>query len=724
MIKYAYLLLALVAISCQRDIIGTGTEGTHVHVSANPFSIPNEDENGHRINEITALRFSNGILSEIISDCVPDNRGICILNFEEQTGTLYLLANAKEFCKRVGITHGMSAEEFTALKATREEMTTDGLMMISQSTLTGHKTTATLNRTVARIDVVSEDSGVSVNSITLKGLAPEGKITGAPSEGEWSGELTTMFPSGMTSQRQTAAYICAQRGAKITVTANVTFKESTHILTAELPYEIERNTVYSVKISGYGGKLAIHIAADGWDTSQDSESQTNAYGLVDPDSSHLPEGVSVSKGRDTVFIPHTPCNLSVGIMTRPGAEIMIKGNVSGTEITSFKGRTLERTHTVSVNSPARMPGSINEEVYLDVYESGIKTSRVTLAFMKNPTTIEGRIRFDSDGICDFGEYADGELGILTVPEGKTAAIESEDGSPAWIKLQGEGGRYRILGGWKPNDPLADGRMQQATLIISDEDGSQTERYSIRRRNQGLPVVRMGNTWWCKYNLRGDATDFSDQIGINDDPAPADLYEYLNSCTEEQLEAIIGGQYQSWSTSELPLRHDGNVFYHEGVRNSSASWGVLPPQSMAPSGYEMPDYDDYAFLVWSNNANLGGVGERGYNNIEGLRFKVRIAERDVSMLGHRYGNMTFYDLEHDGNHWVLYGLGHQWDTTPGNIATKNIILATVSSGNSSWHMEGYAQDDRPGQNWMKFTAQNNAKTRTLRCIKTPVEYIME
>ena len=37
-------------------------------------------------------------------------------------------------------------------------------------------------------------------------------------------------------------------------------------------------------------------------------------------------------------------------------------------------------------------------------------------------------------------------------------------------------------------------------------------------------------------------------------------------------------------------------------------------------------------------------------------------------------------------------------------------------------EGYAQASRPGQNWFKFTAQNSIKTRTVRCIKSPVEYI--
>lgn len=53
---------------------------------------------------------------------------------------------------------------------------------------------------------------------------------------------------------------------------------------------------------------------------------------------------------------------------------------------------------------------------------------------------------------------------------------------------------------------------------------------------------------------------------------------------------------------------------------------------------------------------------------------------------------------------------------------SIIMAITGNTSNSWYMEGYAQASRPGQNWFKFTAQNSIKTRTVRCIKSPVEYI--
>lgn len=39
------------------------------------------------------------------------------------------------------------------------------------------------------------------------------------------------------------------------------------------------------------------------------------------------------------------------------------------------------------------------------------------------------------------------------------------------------------------------------------------------------------------------------------------------------------------------------------------------------------------------------------------------------------------------------------------------------------IEGYAKSTGKG-NWFKYGANNAQKTRTIRCIKTPVEYIYE
>lgn len=115
-----------------------------------------------------------------------------------------------------------------------------------------------------------------------------------------------------------------------------------------------------------------------------------------------------------------------------------------------------------------MPGSTYEYIYLDVHKGNLQTGRVVLVFIPNPVFVKGAIQFNENGICDFNKYIDGELGFITVPEGRTLNLKFNEGESQWMQLINEGNNtYRLLGGWKPNDPKADGREQTGELIISD-----------------------------------------------------------------------------------------------------------------------------------------------------------------------------------------------------------------------------------------------------------------
>ena len=126
----------------------------------------------------------------------------------------------------------------------------------------------------------------------------------------------------------------------------------------------------------------------------------------------------------------------------------------------------------------------------------------------------------------------------------------------------------MLAGWKPNDPEADGRVQEGKLKILSESGETLEEYTIRRRNYGLPVVNVDGTWWCKYNLQGNVKRFEDQISIQDDPAKdVSLYDYLTTCSDEEWLAIWGDSYQGDNPNGLKLRHNGTSFYYEGFNQN-------------------------------------------------------------------------------------------------------------------------------------------------------------
>ena len=99
----------------------------------------------------------------------------------------------------------------------------------------------------------------------------------------------------------------------------------------------------------------------------------------------------------------------------------------------------------------------------------------------------------------------------------------------------------------------------------------------------------------------------------------------------------------------------------------------------------------------------------------------VVERNATFQGLQYGPISFYDFEYEGNHWTICGTGHQWDSS--NITSMSLIFATYGNNNNSWMIEGYSKSSGKG-NWFKYAAHNPQKTRIIRCIKTPVEYIYE
>ena len=101
-----------------------------------------------------------------------------------------------------------------------------------------------------------------------------------------------------------------------------------------------------------------------------------------------------------------------------------------------------------------------------------------------------------------------------------------------IAPQEEGSNvYRVLAGWKPNDPTANGRVQEARIVIRNKaDGSAREAYTVSRRNYGLPVTWLHGVWWCKYNARGNSKSFDDQILSSDDPTTCATVPSTSSTT--------------------------------------------------------------------------------------------------------------------------------------------------------------------------------------------------
>ena len=684
-----------------------------------------------RMNDVKAFRFDGGQLQEIYGPLVPGDDGRCYLNLADNRGTLYFLANASQVTALEALVpDATTLDDFLAFSASTSDMTEHGLLMSGREELgsqSASELTVAMTRSVARIDLESTDQGVEVLQVSIDGLVDEGYLnpqaTATPPQNAATTRFDKQYCTPLSNARETVFYLCEQQGTDIQAEVLVRFRNALHKMKASLPTTIRRNTVYTIHVYGRGGDVMMTISNGDWEQGDTSGSEAQIKARVNVEASALPADVKVNSTCDSVFIPYTENNFNLVLDAEPGATVTVDGRITGVSVQATASRNLEPVARLAVSNVHRLPGTIREYIYADVYKEQIHKGRIVLAFLPSPIQLEGSIILDEDGICDFGRYIEGELGRLTLPAGKIATVETENGQTPWIKLAEDAGSYRILGGWKPNDPEADGRMQEARLVITDSDGSNREAYPIRRRNWGLPVVNIDGTWWCKYNLRGNVKSFSDQISIADDlAAGTGVLERLTTCSDDELLVLMGGQYQGGNPDELPLSHNGTAFYYEGMKGSAQNWGQIPATQMAPDGYQLPTYDDYAFFVWGTNCNIGGVGTRTHQNSQGQTITVNIVEREARFLEVSYGTIAFYDFEYEGNHWTLYGLGHQWNTTDGNIAQMSIIMAITGNTSNSWYMEGYAQASRPGQNWFKFTAQNSIKTRTVRCIKSPVEYI--
>lgn len=683
------------------------------------------------ISDVKGYRFENGILREVLAGDNLLEDGTYAFYPTASNGDIYFVTNDTENLFGQVTAGTTTIDEFLKTEGATTALASSNIMMTGSITLSAATTatqTVTLRRSVARLDLVSPDSGVSVLSVTIRGVANRGYVFGqnppaSPASTEWT-ELYKEYPEpGVENHTEILTYLSEQAGTKLSAEVLVSFGGGLHRMVAEFPSEILRNRIYTLRIYGSGTQVSVSVGESDWENGSATDAAQNKAAQVNVESSTLSEGVTVSPARDSVFLPYKGADVQLAIQAEAGAEVRVDGTMYRTTTTvNPNSKALEAAATVTINSQRRIPGYKRGYIYLNTYLNGKYRGRIVVVLEPNPTQITGLIALDTTGTYDFGKYVDGELGRITLPEGKTATVEFASEEDPWAKVEQDNGQVRLLGGWRPNDPTANGRTQSCQLVIANTDGTDRETYEIRRKNWGLPVVEFGGNWWCKYNMRGNSKSFEDQISIQDDPVKSgSLAEHLKTCDTAELRQLLGDQYQGGYTNGLKLSVNGSKFYYAGIRGSAQNFGSIDAKSMTPDGYQIPDKEDFSAFGASTNYNLGAAGtSKAFPNTQGQQVKLSISQRtSVMLLGQDYGAMNFYEFATSQNgSCVLYGLGHQWSTTQGDVSKLNILYATSGSGGNSWGLEGYAN----GNNWWKFTAQNNTKTRTIRCIKTPVEYI--
>ena len=306
-----------------------------------------------------------------------------------------------------------------------------------------------------------------------------------------------------------------------------------------------------------------------------------------------------------------------------------------------------------------------------------------------------------------------------------AEFDNED---PWIKVEqteDNANVYRVIGGWKPNDPKADGRKQAARLVVRSISGRQeTEAYIVERRNYGLPVTYLNGTWWCRYNAIGNSADFNEQVLCSNDPARLagkTVQEYLKTCSSEEYLYLWNAAYEGNDGIALKAVYRNGTITLNNWRNSESNHiNTTETTALAPDGYEMPSFDDYNDIFSSFTIPVEWTGFYPQNDDTDRqnRSEIILEKRSgIQLEGQDLGELWSFSVRSIAGHGdeplTFYGVGCQWNSN--GINSNWLLLACHNPGIKGWLVRGNnASLEHNG------AAANN--TRIIRFKKSPVEYI--
>lgn len=725
------ILLSVLAACSNEDVIINEHEGKLSRIS---MDFPSS----YNIENVKYLFFMDGELASIGS---VQPAGSELKLPLEGAGNLYIVANEDDKINP-SVGEGMTEELWQNSSIDLDGSGKPLGFMIGKVAIENDVAdySVVMKRGVARFDVTYAFPGTDVKSITLKGMAGKSYLIektplAIPADAD---KVDLMVDGEILTGEDQSGILYTYEQINPEATVEVVMGDGT-MHSAKLPEQILRNKVYTLQIGRDGSLHSIEVGE--WNREDDE--------LVSPDRDSyitINKDLSVLNGKATVFPDARGISISYlsgtfDIAVNCSEELVyVDGGNGLVEVTHInpEGVNLKERNVFRISKKLFAPNAPQKELKLQFRRKGLSEvydeDCLAVVLEKNDDTLEGMLDFNNEDYgYDFERYIDGTLGTYTVGEGKTLSVDVPQSNP-WIRVvQSVENRneYVIQAGWKPNDPEADGRVQTAKLIVTDRNGNKQE-YTIKRRNFGLPVVYAAGIWWCKYNLRGTANDFEDQILASEDPVrDGSLLDYLKDCSVEELNAVMGDQYQGGNIEGLPLVLSDGKFEYQGFKSGISVNINTQGKQMAPPGYEMPSQNDFRRLVNSNDAKLGYQEAVYNNNLTGedsFRLIYNHGNRSVSVDEIEYGKVGFYDfceeayINDNNRHVVLYGWGHQWEAGTGKIGTDDFIFAVNNGSSTVWMMEGWFVDMRGS--WFKTLVQNNVKTRTIRCKKSPVDYIYQ
>ena len=694
-------------------------------------------EGEDNITEMNACLFEGGVLTQIFEH-LQKNGDDYNIPVEAQEGTLYMLANT-DGTVDLNAMKGCSEEDW--LKTTVPVK--DGKPVrfftgkLELGTQSQSAQTVVLKRGMARFDL-SLSGNIAVNTLTLKNAAqsvylfPQADGVKSPS-GVARQDIAVHFDTALTASTSGVLYVYEQENEGLAVTVEAVVDGESKILTKTLEEEsLKRNAIYTLVLrkdasSDNGVTLDILAWEDGGDTSLRPD--LDATITVNQELSSLPEGVQILSSGNVVSVPSRGMDFTLALHCDDELEFDSSQNPLITVEPVSSGNIGENKFVI--HKGLLPPGYAEEEVKVFFHRKGLKETYaedcITFVLEENPIRLEG-FTFDTQNYtCDFGRYIDNEMGRFILPEGMELIVRFDDEDP-WVKVEevaDEANTYRVLGGWKPNDPKADGRKQSARLVVRRiADQQETEVYTVVRRNYGLPVTYLNGIWWCRYNALGNSRDFEDQVLSADDPARLagkTVQDYLNSCSQEDYLRLWNAAYAGNDGVALKAVYkDGKITLDGWRSGESVHINKQEPAFLAPDGYEMPGFDDYrsifgSFTIptsWAEfNPQLGGAAYRSKIILE-KRSGLQLDGQDLGELW----SFSIQSIKGQGEEpLTFYGVGCQWD---GSGVNRNwLLLACYNPNVTGWLAKGSNAS-------LEHNGAGANNTRTVRFKKSAVEYIYQ
>lgn len=721
------------------------THLSEFQVEGESAPLPGEGE----IYDLQACLFEDGLMTEIYTQLTQQNDQY-VFQTSKRAGHLYILAN---------IADQLNIQELKAQGITEEEWQQitfahaddyihapeffSGMIDLGQTD--ENLLHLDLERGIARFDLsIQSNSPIKVNKVVFKNITqhtflfPQNPVT-IPAHAEIK-DRSVEFAEGLETNTQGIFYLYEQAGDNLKASLEMVKNGKETTLETILPSTLKRNVVYTLEIStdSTTGEAKLNVIE--WKNGGEHILSSDLASIkVNTEKSILPDNVTVNEEKTQITLPYTSTDMTLVIDCDDELELISENNMP-IKITSLGGTRPETIgkNVFRIQKEKWRPGVPETEVKLRFHRKGLlhdyAEDTLTLVLSENPIKLEGLIHFHDGYEFDFGRYIDNELGLIILPESKKLTVEYESDEGHWIKLEEQDetpNSFRIIGGWKPNDPTANGRKQKATLVICNTDGTDREEYTVVRRNWGLPVTYLNGVWWCKYNAMGDSKNFNDQILSSNDPAAKagkTLFDYLRDCTPEEFFKLWKWQYQGQNTQGMEVIDDGGVAKMKGYGPSSEHINKLDATAMAPDGYELPSMENFERVLSSTSGTIwlmwNGSHTTAWNGGSNIQRRQR-RRNDITVGTVALSDLIYIQMYNNAEQQyeplVWYGPGAQWNDDGIQHDHYNAMLwATYSPSNGQgWFYNGTMAGLYPSKN-----GAGSNDTRLLRFKKSDVEYIYE